>query len=390
MTGVHSPIGGSTLYRIRACPGSVKACEGKTDKGSPYAAEGTVAHAVLEQCLRNGHKAERFLGEVRQEDGFDIEVTEDMVEAVQSAADHIRGLHNKTDQVFIEHRFDLSHIYPDAGGTADVVLYKKRAKKLVVIDYKHGRGVPVEVERNDQLMFYGLGAVLSLPKISVKKVELVVVQPRCEHKDGPIRKWETTILDLVEFGGEVSELVEAVQRDDAPLHSGEHCRFCPAAATCPELLEGAMRAAKTEFTKVDNLRHAEPSEFSSDEIGEILDKADVLQLWINKVRDYGHQLAETGRPPTGYKLVAKRANRKWADEKAAETYIAGVLEIPDDVSHSRKLKTPAQMEKAVGTGRIDHLVTKESSGTNLVRETAPGQPVVPRDPKADFTPAAAD
>ena len=212
-----------------------------------------------------------------------------------------------------------------------------------------------------------------------------MLQPRCEHPDGPIRSWETDSIDVLEFAGEVKEISELANSDDAPLAAGDHCRFCKASGTCPELRDSAFRAAKTEFNKVDNLKGADPAEFSRKEIGEILDAADVLDQWIKAVREHAHRMAEVGETPDGWKLVDKRAVRKWAEDGPTEMFLTEVLGQSDSDIFSYKIKSPAQIEKIVGKGKIDHLVIAESSGTKLVRLSAAGQPVIPRDPKADFS-----
>src|SRR6516164_9616010 len=51
--GIHSFLSFSSRERWRACPGSVRLSKGLPDKGSPFAAEGTVAHAVKEAVMRD-------------------------------------------------------------------------------------------------------------------------------------------------------------------------------------------------------------------------------------------------------------------------------------------------------------------------------------------------
>ena len=47
----HANLSASGAHRWMVCPGSVKLEEGFTDTGSPYAKEGTLAHAVGELKL---------------------------------------------------------------------------------------------------------------------------------------------------------------------------------------------------------------------------------------------------------------------------------------------------------------------------------------------------
>ena len=48
----HAKLSPSSAERWMSCPGSVALNEGKDDKGSSYAAEGTAAHELAEKILR--------------------------------------------------------------------------------------------------------------------------------------------------------------------------------------------------------------------------------------------------------------------------------------------------------------------------------------------------
>ena len=114
---------------------------------------------------------------------------------------------------------------------------------LWYLDYKHGAGIAVEVENNPQLLDYGLGALLA-DVHPAKRVKLVIVQPRCDHADGPVRDWEIDAIDLLDFRADLKAYAEATQRADAVLVSGDHCKFCAAAPLCPALEKKAQAVAK--------------------------------------------------------------------------------------------------------------------------------------------------
>lgn len=48
----HAKLSPSSAERWMSCPGSVALNEGKEDRGSSYAAEGTAAHELAEKILR--------------------------------------------------------------------------------------------------------------------------------------------------------------------------------------------------------------------------------------------------------------------------------------------------------------------------------------------------
>src|SRR3546814_17567355 len=90
-------------------------------------------------------------------------VDEEMVEAVQVFLDTIRRDYKPGDVLVVEQRFDLSSWYPGLFGKCDAVLYRPSTGELRVYDLKYGRGVPVEVERNSQELYYGIGATMAEP-----------------------------------------------------------------------------------------------------------------------------------------------------------------------------------------------------------------------------------
>ena len=241
----HSKLGASSAYRWFACPGSVKACADAPDNESVYAAEGTAAHELAAACLeKTPFKApEDFLGKAFN--GF--EVTEEMAEAVEVYRTAILDEYEMGDELMVEQRFDLSHVYPGCFGTNDALLYRESEGLLIVYDYKHGRGVPVEVEGNKQLLYYALGACTGKHNRRVEQVELVIVQPRCPHPNGPVRRWRFDAVDLLDFEAELRAAARRTEDSDE-RHAGSHCKFCPAAPTCEALRNHALEAAKAEFT----------------------------------------------------------------------------------------------------------------------------------------------
>ena len=77
----------------------------------------------------------------------------------------------------VEVKFDLTHIDAEAFGTCDAVIVAPM-NRIIVVDYKHGKGHAVEVENNHQLQYYALGAYYALPasdQCDIEYVEMVIV-----------------------------------------------------------------------------------------------------------------------------------------------------------------------------------------------------------------------
>ena len=58
----HSMLGASKAHRWMRCPASVQLEATIPDEESFYAAEGTAAHALAEECLRSQKPPEHFIG----------------------------------------------------------------------------------------------------------------------------------------------------------------------------------------------------------------------------------------------------------------------------------------------------------------------------------------
>lgn len=59
--------------------------------------------------------------------------------------------------ILVEQRLDFSKYVPEGYGTGDCVIIADGT--LSVIDYKRGKGILVEAEKNPQMLCYALGAL---------------------------------------------------------------------------------------------------------------------------------------------------------------------------------------------------------------------------------------
>lgn len=385
----HSKLGASQAHRWMACPASVAAADGLQPSASSYAAEGTVAHTIAAKCLEDGSNPHDWIGKLVEQEGHSIIVTEDMTSAVEVYVDLVRQealvahlpYSTLPDCVLIEHRFHLKDIHPDLFGTADCVIFFPGESLLRVYDYKHGAGVAVEVEDNPQLKYYALGALFS-SEHPIKTVEMVVVQPRCDHPAGPVRRARIDALDLIDWSADLLDAVRRTEDENAQFHAGSHCRWCPAAGVCSELAAHAQSLARTEFS---NALSYDPQVLSK-----TLESFPVLEAWINQVREFAYGEALHGRTPPGFKLVEKRPRRKWASENEAELFLQDELGLGSGLIHEPpRLKSPAQMEKMLGRDAkelLEAFIVKESSGHALVPESDP-RAAVRADPASDFAAA---
>jgi hypothetical protein len=396
----HATWSASATERNWSCAGALALTHGLPETTSVPADWGTVAHAIAEECLRLGRDAAHYLGETRKGKAHEFEVDDEMVECVQEYIDYVRGRWHAAGAkpgghtpLIIEQRFSLEALNTpfDAGGTADAVIYNEAEKLLEVIDLKTGKGGTVEVTENKQLRTYALGAVIANPELKIDTVKVTIVQTRKAHKDGRIRSEVFHVADLIEWTGELLEkmgqskvAMEASQTMPeaawaaAYLTPGNHCgkTFCKAQGFCPALSQKVQDEASVWFDDMNQPRLANsPDTLSPEGIAQALDVADMVDGWINAVRAFAHTQATIGVEIPNYVLVDKIGRRKWRDETAALAKLQAAGVEP----YTRKIVSPAQAEKALGTkrkGEIADLVETPATGTNLVRADKTTRPAV--------------
>ena len=357
MPEIHSKLSPSAAQRWFACPGSVALSEGMPEKTSPYAQEGTEAHALAESWL-NGHTT----------------LIPKAFAPLEIYIEHIQGLNATATKLHVEVQVKATE---HCWGTADAIVWDPATATLYVRDLKYGSGVGVEVSDNLQLKIYALAALLTM-KYPARTVNVGIVQPRFNHSDGPCRSKDYDAMDLLDFHADLLEAEKRVELASIATNEGRKhptwaatylnptekgCRFCLAAPKCPALKMLSQNVAKIAFM---NEMPYDPKDLTV-----ALDLFPILEGYIKNVREFAYAEAEKGIGIPDYKLVEKRATRKWRDEAfaAAKLFDAGL----GDACYSEpELLTPAAIEKLLPKDQraiLDELTVKESSGHTLVHES---------------------
>lgn len=356
----HSKYSASGASRWLACPGSVL-IEAPESPSSEYAAEGTVAHELACECLLLGVSPRVYLGKDRSADGFTFTVSEEMVKAIEAYLYTIWMEEKRLGPDCLscyEERIEHTTL-PNFGGTVDCYLVSRSERKLVVVDFKYGAGVPVEAEENVQLGSYALLAAMSLgfdPAEASQSLEvrLIIVQPRCYDEES-IKVWDVPAGWLVDLYYRVSEVVNGSRNDE--IHAGDHCKWCPAKAQCPELYEMTLLTAKQEFSA--------PS-MTVENASKILDKRKSIEAFLDAVENWIHGQLDKGVEVPGYKLVQSLGNRRYAVDEATIEKKCRSKGFGKKQIYETSLLSPAQLEKLVGKELIAQLTERPVKGTTVV------------------------
>lgn len=402
----HSRYGGSVIDRVINCAGSVALCA-TVPKGpsSGFADEGSAAHELAERCLKEDVHPTHFLGEAFEKyPGHPV--TREMCGAVViylNAVTHEMAL-TKDAELYVEKGFVLDIPSAEPGevfGRNDAMVYHPSTGRMRVFDYKHGAGVSVSVEDSPQLKFYAAGAAFSNPW-KIKEVILTIVQPRDRNEEVPaVRDWAFDVADLFEFMSEVDEAIakaksceidvvsalfydgDAQLLDHALFNTGNHCRWCDAAAICPAREREALEAAQVTFQDITVITAAdlpEPASLNAERLAKVVAGIDILNGWANQVREFlESQMLNAGLKVPGWKVVDKIGRAKWvSDEESVEQDLAMLYDINGELIRPRKLTTIGDVEKlmkAAGATKeqIDDFklrhTLKESSGCTIAPES---------------------
>lgn len=387
----HSVVGASGAYRWGACPGSVALCAGLGDNPtSEFAAEGTVAHMVLEQSVDAAIGwgeliAQEFLSEIYDIEGQAVVVDADMVEHVN---DLLRWFISLPDlqHVHAELAVTLGDDYdPRAFGTADLVAITE-GEDLYVTDLKYGAGLEVKAKGNPQTRYYALGVAHTLDQ-DFDRVHLTIAQPRTS---GPPRETETLTFAELQVWGRgwlkpalarvreaEDEWADSFHADAALdgwgeryLQAGNHCRFCPAKLHCPEFQNHVAPGLDIRRAKA----------MTDEQIGLIIERKSMIRKFLAEVEREAFDRRMKGIDLGGPKLVHGKRYRVWKNEKKAAVALSAVL---GSKAYTQSLITPPALEKLKPEGYkkilADHsfaqpgaltLVDSGDSRSEVTRRTA--------------------
>jgi hypothetical protein len=338
----HRRFSPSQAERFIACPGSTALLARTTSRSrSKYALQGDLAHEVLAAGLKGqcenatqSIEASIYCGGVFETlyvDQLGINVIDfkasinDALNYVWQLMDDLNKEHG--DAVMWVERYVDTPCYTapgETGGFCDVAIYSAKARRLWVIDYKHGAGIAKAADGNPQVKQYAAGFLFepgaAVDVATLNDVVLVIIQPRAFHPDGEIREAITTPSELADYLLELEDRVAASLAENAPLNPGiDQCRFCDAAANCPAIEAQSLKAANVAFSSVRDVRPPtlpDPATLDVDRLAYAKQTMPLLKMWMDRVNERAEQLLRSGVAIPGWKMVQSHARRQWFGEEA--------------------------------------------------------------------------
>ena len=310
----HTFLAPSASHRWLVCTPSAMVESTEPTVFSPYAKEGTEAHALAEIKLSymlgkiNVTEYEtrfdnfKLTSEYYSEE-FNEYVNKYCVEVMTIVNEDYKGQDVKVE---LEEYVVFDDIVPKGAGTSDVVIIGKNF--IHIVDLKFGKGVPVSAIGNPQLRLYALGAVRKhIRECTCSEVRMTIIQPRLDDESTDT----INIKDLNDWAiNYVKPRAELAIVGKGEFVSGEHCKFCKFKGKCKALADQQLAIAKAEFEDAVENKMMEPAEMSPEVLSRILDIAPKFVAWFNDIERYAtNATINFGLKIPGYKLVEGRSTR---------------------------------------------------------------------------------
>lgn len=360
----HSIVAPSSAARRNQCPQSVIWEASIPEEDSEDAREGEAAHWAGAEQLHGrlvdvGHVAPNG-----------IVLTAEMVEAADLYSDDVTrvlakyGL--KPRDGHIEARLRIPGIHERSFGTPDFyVLINQgpgRPLRLLLWDFKYGHRY-VEVIENDQLVDYATGACAdhhdTHPGV---EITFTVVQPRSYARGGPVRRWETTLVDLRPLINRSANSAAEALGPSPRTRTGPECRDCRARSVCPQLQAESLAC-------FDEAGRTLPLQMSADAMALELTLAERaierLQARTSGLSAALERTIRAGQPARGYRLAPTQGREQWTVPAAQVIETARALSI--NVSRPAEPMTPNQARKAGMPAELVAAWSTRVSGVQLER-----------------------
>ncbi|BFH71908.1 hypothetical protein J27TS7_08290 [Paenibacillus dendritiformis] len=363
----HALLSASSAHRWLVCRPSARLEDALPDTTSGAAREGTLAHEIAELKLR------RALVEPMSTRSFNSRLKkmkeqthegkplfdEEMLRHTDTYLEYVQGVVHAfpvPPYIAIERRVDYSVYAPEGFGTADCIIIG--SGQLHIIDFKYGKGALVLAENNPQMKLYALGALQAYSLLyGIETVHMAIVQPRVrEHAS----EWSISATELLAWGESIKPIAARAYEGKGEYVPGEHCGFCRAKETC--------RARVEHLLSIEPLAPLKPPLIGWEEVGIVLKRAEGLIPWYNSLKKLALAEALKGGDVPGWKAVAGRGSRDYADLDAAFKHLQE-KGIDEALLYERQPLTPPALEKTLGKKQYRELL--EEPGHVISKPGAP-------------------
>ena len=376
----------SALARLEACPGSWWLTKDLPETSGQDAISGTKIHRFLETQMDADWErltmAERDTA-LNLWDKARAEIGQDGVDIEQREIRYWLNQHKGQIQV------NYTPQNPGAliSGQADVVV-EYLDGRILILDYKSGRGEQVEAANNAQLR--GLAALASYIYQEAPSIDVAIISPQETTRASfnrdqfpSLKDWLNKVLLWIAF---------AQDKPEQHLKAGDHCHYCKFNAQCKTFTDAVKQQA--DLLKIDDLplngqdAHAKlfgrAMNLQPERIAEALDNLHLLNWYQSAIKSAAKRMIEDGIKVPGWSLAETKGNRTIVDASIAAESLAGHLDQAEIIAACKMspIKLTEAFRKASGfkdgglrynlSERKAKDMLRELMGGNMVQESKTG------------------
>lgn len=263
--------------------------------------------------------------------------------------------------IFLERKVLCRFLSEETVTRVDFAFYDKKAKKLIIVDFKYGHR-PVKAESNPQLLI-GARAIIDQLGIPVECVSMNIYQPNGPNASMPLDQWEQTGKEVF---GHIKVIRELFHTEDDSLLPGSHCRYCEARGGC-----AAVKAALYESWDVmahyNHIPEKLPTDILEKMMAECAQIKDLLRGYETGLEAMMVSRLKNGEVSTQWEYSTSLSARKWIypEEDILDMGKSLGLDL-----ESRKVLSPKQAQVAgVPKDVIDTLVRRDATGLKLRKKS---------------------
>lgn len=370
----HSFLSPSSLDRALLCPASPSLCEGLPDESTVYSKEGTGFHELMEYDntfvdTKNLDDYFNSAKELLASYEFSESVLRELSEYWYQTSEFIQTMKDnfmsKGFEITEYKELKLPMYYSSVdSGTLDLgwdCNLPSGKHLILILDYKYGKGVEVEVKHNPQVISYAksfieyLKSMNNLKEEDIVNIQTIIYQPRIAS---PIKRQAYLLEELNKETERINKGVELVyyiykakQHDlyDYAVPSDSACKFCKAKSLCKKYNEEML-------SLLGDLPQIRETAISNEQIVKILEfEKNVLPKiteYINFVKSSVEDRLLAGDKINGVHLVESKTRTQYIQDT---NKIVDVLskEGIDAVDHSIKLRTISDIKKELSKKVLD-------------------------------------
>lgn len=294
------------------------------------------------------------------------ELTEEMFAAAAVYLDVLRSFNLP---VQLEVTMPVSSVFRHCqDGTPDAFAIDHERKLLKLPDLKYGF-TPVEVWRNPQLIVYAWTILCLYP--SIVDVDLIIVQPRANHRDGTVRTWRTTRDELRPLAEALQVALENAMAPNPICTVTDACNNCGGAHACTAL-------AAAGGYGVDISHDSTPHELDEVQLGYELTKLERayknMEHRITGLSAQADSIIRGGGRVPGYGRERAGTRWRWRDDKHAQVEVLGRV-FGVDVHAPVKLRTPAQLRHEFTGLDVQSLFAEQPTGELRLKAIDPNEAI---------------